>query len=316
VTTTAQFTGEMRTGRFVRQPNHFRDRVTADGSSGFAARPGRYHLYVSYACPWAHRQLIVRALRGLEDVVSVTVVDPVRDERGWRMTYEPDEVNGFSFLSEAYLASDPQFRGRYTVPALWDREAGRIVTNDYPVVDVQLNGEFDAYATRPGPDLYPADLRAEVDALDEAIYHDVNNGVYKAGFATTQEAYEDAYAALFAQLDLLEERLADRRYLCGDRLTLADVRLFTTLVRFDAVYHDHFRCNRNKLAEMPVLWAYARDLYQTPGFGSTTRFDHIKDHYYRTHHRLNPSGIVPAGPALDWEAPHGRHRLGPAAVTG
>jgi len=300
-------------GGFVRQQNRFRDRITADGSSGYKAEPGRYHLYVSLACPWAHRAVIVRRLMGLEDVISLSVVDPIRDERGWAFRDGPghstDPVNGFGFLSEAYLASDPAFEGRYTVPALWDRATRRIATNDYPQLTTQFETEFAAFATT-AVDLYPARLREEIDAVNQVVYEDVNNGVYKAGFAATQQAYEEAFDTLFARLDWLDQRLAGQRYLVGDRLTEADVRLFTTLVRFDAVYYVHFKCNLRRLVDYPTLWPYARDLYQTPGFGDTVDFDHIKRHYYMTHDKLNPTRIVPKGPAMDWLAPHDRVRLG------
>jgi putative glutathione S-transferase len=312
--TTAQFAPEMASkGEFRRQPNHFRDRVTADGSSGYPAEPGRYHLIVSLACPWAHRSIIARRLYGLEDAISLTVVDPIRDERGWGFTLSPgdkDPVSGAAYLSELYERTDPSYRGRWTVPTLWDAKTGRVVSNDYPQLTLDLATEWRALHRSGAPDLYPAELRGEIDALNADVYRDVNNGVYQAGFATTQSAYEEAYGRLFARLDVLEERLRDRRYLMGDRLTEADLRLYTTLARFDAVYHGHFKCNRNKLAEMPVLWAYARDLYQTPGFGDTTDFDHIKRHYYMTHDQLNPSRIVPGGPDLStWDSPHGRERL-------
>ncbi len=300
-------------GSFKRQPNAFRDRITADGSSGYKAEPGRYHLYVSLACPWAHRAIIVRRLKGLEDVVSLSVVDPIRDERGWAFRDGPghtvDPVNGFQFLSEAYLATDPTFDGRYTVPVLWDRATKRIVTNDYPYITTQLETEFESYADT-SVDLYTTPLRDEIDAVNAVVYEDVNNGVYKAGFASSQEAYETAFDALFARLDWLDERLSHRRYLVGDRLTEADVRLFTTLVRFDAVYYVHFKCNLRRLVDYLNLWPYARDLYQRPGFGDTVDFDHIKRHYYMTHDRLNPSRIVPKGPDMDWLAPHDRDRLG------
>jgi len=302
-----------RNGVFVRQQNRFRDRITADGSSGYKAEPGRYHLYVSLACPWAHRAIIVRRLMGLEGVISLSVVDPIRDERGWAFRDGPghsaDPVNGFHFLSEAYLATDPTFEGRYTVPALWDRATRRIATNDYPEITTQFETEFAAFATT-AVDLYPAGLRAEIDAVNQVVYEDVNNGVYKAGFAATQQAYEEAFDLLFARLDWLDERLAGQRYLVGDRLTEADVRLFTTLVRFDAVYYVHFKCNLRRLVDYPNLWPYARDLYQTPGFGDTVDFDHIKRHYYMTHDKLNPTRIVPKGPAMDWLAAHDRARLG------
>jgi putative glutathione S-transferase len=312
-------TAEARQGRFVRQPNAFTDRITADGSSGFPAEPGRYHLYVSYACPWAHRTLIVRALKGLEDVVSVGVVDPIRDERGWQFTGPDvppaegpqrgqfrDEVNGFGYLSEAYLATDPAYDRRVTVPCVWDRVTGRLVSNDFPQIPRQLATEFDAHATHPEVDLYPVQLRDAIDALDEIVYDTVNNGVYKAGFATDADAYAEAYAALFATLGDLDARLADHRYLLGEAITLIDVHLYVTLVRFDAVYYSHFKCNRQRISDYPHLSGYLRDLYQTPGFGSTTDLDHIKRHYFGTHERLNPSRIVPLGPEIDLTAPHGR----------
>ncbi len=312
-TTAAQFIAETdATGAFVRQPNAFRERITADGSSGYKAERGRYHLYVSLACPWAHRAIIVRKLKKLEDVISLAVVDPIRDERGWAFRDGPghsrDPVNGFAFLSEASLATDPNFRGRYTVPVVWDRLTRRIVTNHYPEITIQLETEFEAFAdTRI--DLYPADLRPEIDAINALIYRPINNGVYQAGFATTQHAYEEAFDALFQTLDELEKRLARQRYLVGGQLTEADIRLFTTLVRFDVVYYSHFKCNLRRLVDYPNLWGYARDLYQRPGFGETVNFDHIKRHYYVTHDRINPTRIVPKGPAIDWLAPHDRDRL-------
>ncbi|MBD0318746.1 MAG: glutathione S-transferase family protein [Gemmatimonadetes bacterium] len=300
-------------GEFVRQKYSIRGRITADGSSGFRAEAGRYHLYVSLACPWAHRAIIVRRLLGLEEAISMTVVDPVRDERGWAFRGGPghtaDGVCGFQFLSEAYLLTDPEYTGRYTVPCIWDRETKRLVTNNYPDVTIDFETQFGAFHKPGAPDLYPAALRDEIDGVNEVVYQDVNNGVYRAGFATSQEAYEAAVAALFARLDWLEERLASRRYLVGGQLTEADVRLFTTLARFDAVYVGHFKCNLRRLVDYPNLWAYARDLYQRPEFGETVNFDHIKRHYYMTHDQLNPSRIVPAGPLMDWTAPHDRARL-------
>ncbi|MFC7613173.1 glutathione S-transferase family protein [Actinokineospora soli] len=306
---TAQFGSETSgRGEFVRQPNRFTDRVTADGPR--TPEAGRYRLVVSLACPWAHRALIVRKLLGLEDVISLGVVDPIRDERGWRFTLDPDNrdpILGVEYLSEVYRATDPDYQGRVTVPALIDTATGTVVTNDYPQITLDLSTEWRAFHREDAPDLYPPHLRAEIDALIDPIFHNVNNGVYKAGFASTQAAYESAYTALFTELDRLSERLADRRYLMGDHLTEVDIRLFTTLVRFDAVYHGHFKCNRTKLTEMPVLWAYARDLYQTPGIGDTVDFDHIKRHYYATHEKINPTRIVPAGPdPAGWSEPHGR----------
>jgi glutathionyl-hydroquinone reductase len=303
-------------GSFVRQEYIIRDRFTADGSSGFRAEPGRYHLYVSLACPWAHRAVIVRRLLGLESVISMSVVDPVRDDRGWAFRdgpgYSTDPVNGFSFLSEAYRATIPEYSLGFTVPCIWDRQTGRLVTNNFPNITIDFETQFDAYVSSSAPRLYPSELREEIDEVNEVIYHDVNNGVYRAGFATDQEAYEAAFDALFARFDWLETRLANRRYLVGDQLTEADIRLYTTLARFDAVYHYHFKCNLRRLIDYPTLWAYARDLYARPGFGDTTNFDHIKRHYFCTHPQLNPGRIVPKGPAVDWTAPHGREALGPS----
>lgn len=314
--TTAQFTAETGAGgAFIRQDYTIRDRITADGASGFPAVPGRYHLYVSLACPWAHRSITVRRLLGLESIISMSVVDPVRDERGWAFRdgpgYSVDPVNGFAFLSEAYLRTDPTYTGRFTVPCIWDRVTGRLVSNNYPQITLDLETEFTAYHKPGAPDLYPAPWRAEIDAINAVIYADVNNGVYKAGFATAQEPYEAAVDALFARLDWLEARLTGQRFLVGNALTEADIRLFTTLVRFDAVYYGHFKCNLRRLVDYPNLWAYARDLYQRPGFGETVNFDHIKRHYYLTHDKINPNHIVPKGPIMDWLAPHGREGMEP-----
>jgi putative glutathione S-transferase len=303
-------------GEFVRQEYTIRDRFTAHGTSGFKAEPGRYHLYVSLACPWAHRAVIVRELLGLQDVISMSVVDPIRDERGWAFRdgpgYSEDPVNGFSFLSEAYLATDPGFTGRYTVPCIWDRETKRLVTNNFPDITIDFETQFTAFHKADAPDLYPTSLHPQIDEINAVIYTDVNNGVYRAGFATTQQSYEEAFDALFARLDQLEERLSRQRFLVDGQLTEADIRHFTTLVRFDAVYYSHFKCNLRRLIDYPNLWGYARDLYSRPGFGDTVNFDHIKRHYYGTHPTLNPSGIVPKGPAIDWTVPHDRDRFGPA----
>lgn len=309
----AQFARETTAdGEFVRQESHFRLCVTRDGSSGFRAEPGRYHLYVSLACPWAHRTIIVRRLKGLEDVVSMSVVDPVRDERGWRFGegdgFGPDPLNGFDYLSEAYLRSDPAFDGRVTVPALWDRESSRIVCNESADIIRMLNSEFDEWGDA-SVDLYPAALRDEIEEVNDRVYARVNNGVYRAGFATTQRAYERAFDSLFDELDRLDGLLATRRFLVGPRLTLADWRLFTTLIRFDPVYVSHFKCNLRRLADYPNLQGYLRELYQWPGVAETVSFDHIKRHYFVTHDRINPTGIVPKGPALDLGAPHGRDHL-------
>jgi putative glutathione S-transferase len=312
---TAQFSAETSgRGEWVRQPNRFAERITADGGSRWPVQPGRYRLVVSLACPWAHRAVIVRRLLGLEDAISLAVVDPIRDERGWRFTLDPggrDPVLDIGFLAEAYHATDPDYAGRVTVPSIVDVPTGLVVTNDYPQLTLDLSTEWAAYHRAGAPQLYPAELRAEIDEVNTEVYRDVNNGVYRCGFATSQESYEEAFTALFGRLDALSQRLVDRRYLVDDTITEADVRLFTTLVRFDAVYHGHFKCNRHKLTELPVLWAYARDLYQTPGFGDTVDFGHIKRHYYSTHGQLNPSAIVPAGPDLSgWATPHGRETLG------
>lgn len=311
---TSDFPREHRNGRFVRQQSAFRDRVSRDGSSGFPAAPNRYQLYVSLACPWAHRTIIVRRLKGLEDVIPMTVVDPIRDARGWRFTAtEPDPVHGWEYLSQAYLMTNPGYDDRVTVPVLWDTETDRIVSNESSEIIVMLNSEWDAWAGHPELDLWPDDVRDEGDALNDLIYETVNDGVYRAGFATTQESYEDAVRPLFDTLGVLEERLAEQRYLLGDRQTLADWRLFTTLVRFDAVYYSHFKCNIRRVVDYPNLYGYLRDLYSTPGVAETVNFDHIKRHYYITHTSINPTQIVPVGPALDLTSPHGRAALAQAA---
>jgi glutathionyl-hydroquinone reductase len=299
-------------GSFQRPRYPFQGRITADGSSGYPAEAGRYHLYVSLACPWAHRSVIVRRLVGLEDVVSLSVVDPVRDGRGWAFRegagFGPDPVNGFTLLRQAYEATEPGYDGHISVPVLWDRATSRIVSNNFPDITIDLETQFGAWA-RPGVDLYPEPLRAEIDALNERVYTYVNNGVYRCGFATSQRAYDEAVTGLFGVLNELEERLAGQRYLFGAQITEADVRLWVTLARFDPVYVTHFKANLRRLVDYPNLWGYARDLYQQPAFGATTNFDHIKRHYYTTHPHLNPSRIVPAGPLLDWTQPHHREHL-------
>lgn len=304
------------TGEFERQEDAFREFVSSDGSTRYPAEAGRYHLYVSLACPWASRTLIVRNLKGLEHAVGVTVVDPVRDERGWAFRDGPghsrDPVNGFAFLSEAYAATDPQFDGRVTVPVLWDRRTSRIVNNSEDDICRMLHDAFEAFGKRE-VNLFPAELEPAHAEIAEFVYAKVNNGVYRAGFATRQESYEKACRALFAALDTLEERLAGSRYLLGDRIVEADWRLFCTLVRFDAVYHGHFKCNVRRILDYPYLHGYLRDLYQQPGIAETVDLDHIKRHYYVTHDDINPTRIVPIGPALDFAQPHGRERLGSAA---
>jgi glutathionyl-hydroquinone reductase len=309
-------------GRFVRQATTFRNWITPDGQpgpsgeGGFAAERGRYHLYVSLACPWAHRTLIFRALKGLEPAISLSVTHWLMGEEGWTFDDGPGVVPdpvGARRLYEVYLRSDAAFTGRVTVPVLWDKKRGTIVSNESSEIIRMFNSAFDGVGATPG-DFYAAELRDEIDRLNARIYADVNNGVYKAGFATSQEAYEEAVRPLFATLDMLENLLATRRYLCGDRLTEADWRLFTTLARFDAVYVGHFKCNLRRLVDYPNLWAYARELYQHPGVAATTNFTHIKGHYYQSHRNINPSGVVPVGPDLDFLAPHGRERLAAAGI--
>jgi glutathionyl-hydroquinone reductase len=297
---------------FVRQANVFATRITGDGSSGYLAEPGRYQLYASLADPWAHRALIVRRLLGLDRVIGLTLVDPIRDERGWRFPASNggvDPVTGARFVSDLYMITDPGYRGRFTVPFVWDTRSQRIVDNDFQQITTSFETEFRGYHRPGAPDLYPAQQRTEIDALSTLIYHAVNNGVYKAGLATSQAAYEEAFDALFSTLSALEERLLRRRYLLGNSITEADVRLYPTLARFDAVYYTHYKCNLNRLVDYPGLWGYARDLYQTPGFGDTTDFVQIKRHYYQTQDWINPNRIVPKGPYVNWLSPHDRERM-------
>ena len=308
--TTPQFPDEQSAGgEFQRQEDAFRALVTADGASPYPAVAGRYHLYVSLACPWASRTVIVRRLKGLESAVGLTVLDPIRDERGWAFRngpgYSTDPINGFAFLSEAYVMSQPGYRGRVTVPVLWDGATRRIVNNSEDDICRMFNGVF-APLGAAGADLFPPDLEAEQARLAAFIYERVNNGVYRAGFATRQSAYAAACLRVFSALDELEARLADRRYLFGPRIVEADWRLFCTLVRFDAVYHGHFKCNVRRILDYPNLQAYLLDLYQQPGIAQTVNFDHIKRHYYGTHREINPTGIVPVGPDLDMMRPSGR----------
>jgi len=306
----AQFPQEQAVdGSFKRQEDTFRDWVTADGTSGYAARAGRYHLYVSLACPWACRTVIVRTLKGLEAAIGMTVVDPVRDERGWRFTAQPDPVNGWAFLSEAYTATDPDYDARVTVPVLWDKERGRIVSNSDDDIMRMFEREFDAFATNPQLDLYPDDLRLQIDELNDFLYETFNNGVYRAGFATSQAAYERAAYEVFTTIDAMEERLAYQRYLLGTRPVETDWRFFVTLVRFDPVYYGHFKCNLRRIVDYPNLYGYLRDLYQIDGVAETVDFDQIKRHYYITQDEINPTGIVPIGPIMDLTQPHDRDRL-------
>jgi putative glutathione S-transferase len=299
---------EVREGRWMRQQSRFTDWVTADGSSGYRAEPGRYHLYVARACPWSQRTMIVRHLKGLEDVIGISYANPFRDQRGWAFTGDGfvDDLHGWEYLAEGYRSSDPTFEGRITVPVLWDRETGRIVNNDSAHIVRMLNREWDEWGDR-SVDLYPEALRAEIDALNDWIYDDLNNGVYKAGFAASQTAYDEAFDGVFAALSRLEEILGERRYLTGDTITEADWRAWVTLLRFDIVYHTHFRLNGRRVMDQPNLWGFTRELYQLPGIAETTAIDEIKTHYYTTHDHLNPKHIIPKGP-LGWDltAPHGR----------
>jgi len=303
---------ESDSGEFQRQEDAYRAWVTDDGSAPHPAAAGRYHLYVSLACPWASRTLIVRKLKRLEESVGVTVVDPIRDDQGWAFRdgpgYSRDPINGFRFLREAYEATAPEFRGRVTVPVLWDKESRVIVNNSEDDICRMLNGVFNKFADA-SVDLFPAGIAREQEELSGFIYEKVNNGVYKAGFATTQQSYEKAARALFEALDRIESRLATRRYLFGSRVVETDWRLFCTLVRFDAVYHGHFKCNLRRIVDYPHLDGYLRDLFQLPGIADTVNFDHIKRHYYVTHDDINPTRIVPIGPLLDLNCPHGRENL-------
>lgn len=299
---------------FERDTRYLTTRITADGRDGWPVEPGRYRLVVSRACPWASRAVVVRRLLGLEDALSMGICGPTHDERSWTFDLDPggvDPVLGIERIRDAYLRRDPDYARGITVPAIVDVPTGQVVTNDFARMTLDLETQWTALFREGAPDLYPDALRDEIDEVDDVVYRDVNNGVYRAGFAGSQGAYERAYHRLFDRLDWLSERLTDRRFLVGDTITEADVRLFTTLVRFDAVYHGHFKCNRTRLTDMPVLWAYARDLFQTPGFGDTVDFVHVKQHYYEVHRDINPSGIVPVGPdTRGWLTPHGREALG------
>jgi putative glutathione S-transferase len=299
-------------GEYVRIESVFRDWISADPAASFPAEPGRYHLYISHACPWAHRTEIVRRIKGLADVISLSAVSPLRDDRGWAFAVEDgvssDPVNGFAYLAEAYVASDTDYAGRVSVPVLWDRESGRIVNNESSEIIQMLNSEFDAWGDS-SVDLYPSELKDEIDEINDLVYTNVNNGVYRCGFAKSQEAYERAAVRLFETLDLLDARLSTQRYLVGDQPTLADWRLFTTLVRFDAVYVGHFKCNLRRIADYANLSGYLRDLYSAPDVAATFDLDQIKRHYYMSHSSLNPLGIVPVGPDLGLTAPHDRTRI-------
>jgi glutathionyl-hydroquinone reductase len=299
---------------FDRDTNYIEDRITRDGRDGWPVESGRYRLIAARACPWANRTVIVRRLLGLEGAISLGMPGPTHDARSWTFDLDPDGVDPvlrIPRIQDAYFARFPDYPRGITVPAIVDIPTGKVVTNNYPQITLDFETEWTAFHRDGAPDLYPEKLRAEIDEVDDVVFRDVNNGVYRAGFAGSQEAYERAYDRLFARLDWLEERLSGQRYLVGDTITEADIHLFTTLARFDAVYHGHFKCNRNKLTEMPALWAYARDLFQTPGFGDTIDFGQIKKHYYVVHSDINPTGIVPKGPdARGWLSAHGRESLG------
>jgi len=301
-------------GEFKRDTNYITTRITADGREGFPVEPGRYRLIVARACPWANRTIIVRRLLGLEHVLSIGFCGPTHDQRSWTFDLDPggvDPVLKIPRLQDAYFKRFPDYPKGITVPAIVDVPTGAVVTNDFAQMTLDFSTEWTAYHRDGAPELYPKRLRAEIDEVSKRVYTEINNGVYRCGFAGSQQAYEAAYDRLFSALDWVSERLASQRYLVGDTITEADVRLFTTLARFDPVYHGHFKCNRTKLSEMPVLWAYARDLFQTPGFGDTTDFVQIKQHYYIVHSDINPTRIVPKGPDLaGWLTPHGREALG------
>lgn len=298
-------------GRFQRAETSFRDAITQGGD--YPAEAGRYHLYVSYACPWAHRTLIFRKLKALEDMISVSVVHPYMGVDGW--TFEPgedvvpDSVNHKAFLRDVYLSADANYTGRVSVPVLWDKTSGGIVNNESSEIIRMLNSTFDAIGAADG-DFYPQDLRGEIDRVNERVYNTLNNGVYRCGFAASQAAYEEAVEALFDTMDWLETTLTERRYVAGDRLSEADWRLFPTLIRFDPVYVVHFKCNRKRLVDYPNLWAYTRELYQHPGIAGTVNLRHIKQHYFTSHTSINPQGLIPAGPDLDYAEPHGRDGSG------
>ena len=299
-------------GRFVRSTTRFRDWVTADGKSGFAAEAGRYHLYIAWACPWAHRTAIMRRLKGLEEVIGLSAVGPFMGEDGWASYDEPgvipDPVNGAHHLREVYAKAAPDYTGRVTTPVLWDKETGKIVNNESREIVRMLDTEFEGFATTD-TNFFSEGLRDDIDAAIDAIYEPINNGVYRSGFATTQEAYDEAVTDVFDALDRWETVLSGRRYLCGDRVTEADWCLFPTLVRFDSVYHGHFKCNLRRIVDYPNLWGYAKDLYQQPGVAETVNMDHIKKHYYRSHESINPTRIVPKGPVLDFTEAHDRGQL-------
>jgi putative glutathione S-transferase len=303
------FARRNKAGAYVRADTQYRRFVTVDGSSAFPAEAGRYHLMVAHACPWAYRTLIFRALKGLEKAISVAFVKPLMLENGWEFYDGADPVTGAAYAHQVYAKANPDYSGRCSVPILWDKANETIVSNESSEIIRMLNSEFDAFATREAPDFYPEDLRGEIDEINDVIYHNINNGVYKCGFATSQDVYEANFRKLFDTLDQLEERLQTRRYLLGKQITEADWRLFATLIRFDAVYVGHFKCNKKRIADYPNLSNYTRELFQWPGIAGITDFARIKEHYYGSHDRINPFRVVPLGPDLDFDAPHDRARL-------
>ena len=309
---TTEWNERDRSGKFNRTPTKFRDRITADGSSGFKAESGRYHLYVSLACPWAHRTLIMRKLKGLEDVIGVSIVDPILSDKGWAFSEQPgaipDSVNHTQYLQDIYVKADPKYTGRITVPVLWDKEKQTIVNNESREIIRMLDVEFTEFATLEN-NLYPKELQQQIDDTIDKIYMPINNGVYRSGFATTQDAYNDAVTELFENLDHWESVLANQRFLCGNQLTEADICMFTTLIRFDSVYHGHFKCNLRRIVDYPNLWNYLKDLYQRPEIKETCNLDHIKRHYYMSQTQINPTQIVPKGPVIDFDERHDRDRF-------
>ncbi|MGV0024708.1 glutathione S-transferase family protein [Phormidesmis priestleyi] len=309
---TTEWTERDESGKFNRMPTKFRDRVTADNSSGFKAESGRYHLYVCLACPWAHRTLIMRSLKGLEDAIGLSIVDPILSDKGWAFSEEPgtipDSVNHAQYLQDIYLKADPKYTGRITVPVLWDKQTGTIVNNESREIIHMFDLEFSEFA-KSDIDLYPTALRETIDKTIEAIYMPINNGVYRSGFATTQKAYEEAVTELFENLDRWESVLNSQRYLCGNKITEADICMFTTLLRFDSVYHGHFKCNLRRIADYPNLWNYLKDLYQHPALQKTCNLDHIKRHYYMSQTQINPTRIVPKGPIINFDEKHDRDRF-------
>jgi glutathionyl-hydroquinone reductase len=306
---TTEWNERDKSGKFNRTATKFRDRITADGSSGFKAEKGRYHLYVALACPWAHRTLIMREIKGLNDVISVSIVDPILSDKGWMFSEAPgtipDSVNGATYLQDIYVKADPKYTGRITVPVLWDKQTHTIINNESREIIRMFDVEFAELAAQK-IDLYPSELQQKIDEAIEAIYMPINNGVYRSGFATSQDAYEEAVTELFENLDRWEKLLSQQRYLCGNLLTEADICMFTTLYRFDSVYHGHFKCNLRRILDYPNLWNYLKDLYQHPEIKATCNLDHIKRHYYMSQTQINPNRIVPKGPIIDFDEPHDR----------